>query len=329
MRNMEFRNIAMKWKQDGKSYAEISDLLNISRSSAQNLCKYKLKTIKRKRGQQFMINKKSSLSIKRECSRLSASGEKVNCSKLIRNCSLSVSRWTISRYLRKQDYRYKKANTQIHLTAKHKLDRIDIIRNWITINHDWKKTVFSDEKRFSLDGPDDWSSYIPKNRNVIRQKRICEGGSVMIWMMMLPNGLLSFRLIEKFFNAKQYLCILKETAVPIIKLNMIGISYFQQDNSAIHTAKIIKSFFEESKIQTIQWPARSPDLNIIEDVWKLLSDMVYDGPQYKNRSELNVAIKKAIDHINVYCRDKIVNLYGTMGSRICTVLQKKGGLCNK
>ena len=128
--------------------------------------------------------------------------------------------------------------------------------------------------------------------------------------MMLPNGLLSFRLIEKIFNAKQYLCILKETAVPIIKLNMIGISYFQQDNSAIHTAKIIKSFFEESKIQTIQWPARSPDLNIIEDVWKLLSDMVYDGPQYKNRSDLNVVIKKAIDHINVYCRDKIVNLYG-------------------
>lgn len=33
-------------------------------------------------------------------------------------------------------------------------------------------------------------------------------------------------------------------------------------------------------VKVIGWPARSPDLNIVEDIWKMLSEMVYDEPQF-------------------------------------------------
>ena len=31
---------------------------------------------------------------------------------------------------------------------------------WIIENHNWNLTIFSDEKRFNLDGPDNWKSYM-------------------------------------------------------------------------------------------------------------------------------------------------------------------------
>jgi len=34
----------------------------------------------------------------------------------------------------------------------------------------------------------------------------------------------------------------------------------------------------KSPINILEWSARSPDLNILKDVWKIISDQVYDGP---------------------------------------------------
>ena len=33
---------------------------------------------------------------------------------------------------------------------------------------------------------------------------------------------------------------------------------------------------KDSAIKIIEWPAKSPDLNIVEDIWKMLSNDVYD-----------------------------------------------------
>lgn len=325
----EIKKLACQWKVEGKSYVEIARLLKISKSSAQSLCNYKMKIHKQKRGRHFAIDKKTSLRIKRTTSSLLENGTKVNCKKIILNTDLNVSRWTVGRYLRRHEYRYKKANVQINLTKKHKQDRLNIVKSWIISDHDWFQTVFSDEKKFSFDGPDNWSSYLPKNQNMIRQRRICGGGSVMVWMMIFPNGLLSFRFIDKTFNSQKYIKILKESVVPLLKLNLGKKAYFQHDNSPIHTSQIIRKFIVDSKLDVVLWPARSPDLNIIEDVWKYLSDIVYDGFQYKNQAELKDSITNAIERINIFERQKVINLYSTMRSRLCTVIEKKGGLCNK
>ena len=44
-------------------------------------------------------------------------------------------------------------------------------------------------------------------------------------------------------------------------------------------------------IKTNKWPARSPDLNPIENLWSILSSLVYaNGKQYRTREELTQAI---------------------------------------
>ena len=79
----------------------------------------------------------------------------------------------------------------------------------------------------------------------------------------------------------------------------------------------------------LKWPAKSPDLNITEDVWKLLSDLIYDGPPYQNKASLAERIKNAITKVNQRKRNIIQNLYVGMRSLLCKVLIRQGRLCNK
>ena len=42
-----------------------------------------------------------------------------------------------------------------------------------------------------------------------------------------------------------------------------------QNNAPCHTAKSVKTFLSEEDVTVIEWPAESPDMNPIENVWKL------------------------------------------------------------
>ena len=93
------------------------------------------------------------------------------------------------------------------------------ITKWIEDQHCWELTAFSDEKRFSLDRPDDWRSYIRKSQKLNRNMRQCGGGSILVWILVLPSGLLGYRIVEDNLNSDKYIELLQITAVPIMKLN--------------------------------------------------------------------------------------------------------------
>jgi len=329
MRSQIEINFIKKLKDEGKSFSQIAQIMQLTRNSVIHLYYYKKQTLKQKVGPKFKLTKFDKLRIKRQIAQYRNSHEKINSTKLKKSCYLQVSTRTVRRHLTHEGYEYRRAKFQILLSKKHKEKRVEMVTNWITSSHPWDRTVFTDEKRFSLDGPDNWMTYAQHCDHVIRCKRQCQGGGVMVWMMILPNYLVSFRIIEGKFRSQEYLKLLKEQILPIIMLNFGKNFFFQQDNAPVHNSKMVQNFLKESHVSTMQWPAKSPDMNIAEDVWKMISDIVYDGPQFKNKEELVIAITNAVCHINSHDRRKIESLYSGITSRLCKVLKSSGNLCNK
>ena len=84
----------------------------------------------------------------------------------------------------------------------------------------------------------------------------------------------------------------------MMKLNYGKDFTFQENNSPVHKAWEVKNFLKSFQIKFLDWPNKSPDLNIAKDVWKLLSDSIYDGPSNKSKAFLVERMKEAIMNIN-------------------------------
>ncbi|KAG2993136.1 hypothetical protein PC118_g4170 [Phytophthora cactorum] len=96
---------------------------------------------------------------------------------------------------------------------------------------------------------------------------------------------------------------------------------FMQDNASIHASIETKSFFQEIGVQLLDWPARSPDLNPIENVWAILARKVYShGKQYNSLQDLTAAVMDTWDSVTI---NELRDLIDTMPSR-CFEVARKG-----
>ena len=76
---------------------------------------------------------------------------------------------------------------------------------------------------------------------------------------------------------------------------------------------------------TLEWPARSPDLNLIENVWEMLAQLVYDGPEITKEAQLWERILGAKKLIETR-RDVIVHMIDHYEEILIKVIEKKGDI---
>lgn len=156
MHSDKIRELVKLHRRKGKKLAEIGHDFHLSKSSIQSLLHYKKKSHKLKSGPKCKIDKRESTKITRFVASNNLKGIKVNCRKVIEEVNVPVSRRTMNNWLIRKDYIYQKSAQKIYLSKEHCVRRVDIVSSWIHENIEWENSVFSDEKRFTLDGPDNW-----------------------------------------------------------------------------------------------------------------------------------------------------------------------------
>ncbi|KAG4042674.1 hypothetical protein PC123_g21839 [Phytophthora cactorum] len=125
-------------------------------------------------------------------------------------------------------------DNSLPLMEQHKMDRLNWAKNMIIQPDKWPQIVFSDEKKFNLDGPDGLRHYWRDVRRPARQtvRRQNGGCSVMVWGSFSSAGKSKLAILEGRQTSEHYIYTVSEYMLPFAHLHH-GVGYiYQQDNAA-------------------------------------------------------------------------------------------------
>ena len=144
-------------------------------------------------------------------------------------------------------------------------------------------------------------------------------GKLQVWGAFTQYGFRVLVRIDGRLNAAAYQDILREHLLPL-ELTENGM-VFQQDNAACHTAATTTRFFAEHNIEVIPWPAQSPDLAPIENLWGYLQQRL-DAREIHSMNELWEAAQEEWQNIP---QQVFNNVIASMPRRMQMTVDARGG----
>ncbi|GFT01792.1 transposable element Tcb2 transposase [Trichonephila clavipes] len=225
-----------------------------------------------------------------------------------------ISRKTVARRLRGGGLYARRPVVCVPLTRQHRTARLQWCRehhNWT--EQDWACVLFSDESRFSLSSDcrrqliwrESGTAYRPEN---IQEKDRYPTCSIMVWAGNMINGRTRLHVVANgTMTGQRYI---DEVLLPHVRLfrGAVGDKFvFMDDNATCHRTLAVQDCLDSEGIQRLVWPARSPDLNPIENVWDALGRQVA-GRNYPptNKNTLIRALTEQWDKLPQQLLDNVV-----------------------
>ena len=248
-----------------------------------------------------------------------------SCNEILKETGLNVCRRTILNVVHDSGFmKFDSMDRKPRLTDSHKSARMEFAKNHMTWDQEWISVIFSDEKKFNLDGPDGKKCYWHdlRKQKAIFSRRNFGGGSLMVGGAFCFNGVLPLTKVTTKMNSDDYQKTLSESLLPNAEALAGDKWIFQQDNASIHMSNATKSFFRCNNIDLLTWPACSPDLNPIENLWGLIVQRVYKNDrQFGSINELWEAVQETWYSVEP---EYLQNLIYSMKNRISEVIQRNG-----
>lgn len=242
----------------------------------------------------------------------------------------NLSDSTIKRACRKLHFRRKPSRKQQFLTPKHRAARLRWVRSRRGLPQSyWSKIIFSDECKVKIGYSSRvwvWSrqgeGYRPELYGEDAQKKKLD---VMLWGCITAHGVGTLYITEENIDSTHYLDILDQNLWPVtLKHFKDGDFMFQQDNASVHTAHVITEYFRKEGISSLHWPAKSPDLNPIENLWYILKhEIMKKVGEIETITDLKNVIRSCWESISPAYVKK---LYLSMPRRLRAVQISKGHL---
>ncbi|GFT93242.1 transposable element Tcb2 transposase [Trichonephila clavipes] len=225
-----------------------------------------------------------------------------------------ISRKTVARRLRGGGLYARRPVVCGPLTGLHRTARLQWCRehhNWT--EQDWACVLFSDESRFSLSSDcrrqliwrESGTAYSPEN---ILEKDRYPTCSIMVWAGIMINGRTRLHVVANGTMTDQR--YIDEVLLPHVRLFRGAVCdkfVFMDDNATCHRTLAVQDCLDSKGIQRLVWPARSPDLNPIENVWEALGRQVA-GRNYPptNKNTLIRALTEEWDKLPQQLLDNVV-----------------------
>ena len=207
---------------------------------------------------------------------------------------------TVRSLLRKAGYRNWKRPIGCKEAPTDPARRSRFVTKALKLNKD-TRWFFSDEKRWDLNCYSRQTQWAKSVASVEKSVRIQFQVKLLVWVMIGLDGAgkvvkkIEFLPPTKNMNKERYVEVLKKHVVPV--LGKKPLYRFMHDGASSHTALLTRDLLKARKVTyESEWPARSPYLNPVENLFAIMSRAVCKY-RAKDLAELRVVVQRVFDDL--------------------------------